>query len=301
MVVRIGARTPALMYLARLGYLDEELRPFGERAEWDFLAAGSTDIGARIAADKIELGGSSPMPALTAQANGDPVVYVAATPPCPRFGALVCLPESGIAAAADLKGKRIALEQGWWHTSLLAEQLDSAGLTFARVTLVGGGKDFLSRLRLGEIDAAVAQGEEFIEAERNGDIRVLHGSHGVHSARSVWIAARRFATERRPQLLATVRAIARASRWATANQSAAAAMSRDYKGGDTALSLEVRARYPLGVEAIGPDFVAEQQAAARSLWRTGHFGHEVAVADGVIEGLAEEVQAAIADAAAALP
>lgn len=99
----------------------------GIGAEFVSYAEGR-ETGARIAAGELHVGGTGSTPPLIAQSQGRPVVYLAASAPRPGNGALLVRPDSPVASLADLRGRRVALIDGSFHTYLLARSLEQAGL-----------------------------------------------------------------------------------------------------------------------------------------------------------------------------
>ncbi|MGO4816456.1 aliphatic sulfonate ABC transporter substrate-binding protein, partial [Cupriavidus sp. 2MCAB6] len=76
----------------------------------------------------MELGGTGSTPPLTAQDLGLEVVYLAASQPRPANGAILRRKDEAEVALAGLKGCRIALVEGSFHTYLLAHLAERAGL-----------------------------------------------------------------------------------------------------------------------------------------------------------------------------
>ncbi|MCL4068032.1 ABC transporter substrate-binding protein [Pseudomonas sp. GX19020] len=132
------------------------------------------DTGTLISARQFQAGGTGSTPPLISQAEGLSVVYVAASAPRPANGALLVAPEAAVQSLADLKGRRVALIDGSFHTYLLARSLDQAGLGLADVTRVELSPA-ASRLALirGEVDVWIAMAPQIESAIGAGEARLL--------------------------------------------------------------------------------------------------------------------------------
>ena len=82
-------------------------------------------------------------------------MYVAVSNPRTASGALVVRKATPVQSVADLKGLRIALSEGSWHTSFLATALDKEGLLYDDVARVDIGNDGANALLAGKVEAWV--------------------------------------------------------------------------------------------------------------------------------------------------
>ncbi len=139
----------------------------------------------------IDVGGTGSTPPLVAQADGLDIVYIAASAPRPGNGAVLTRSDSGIQTASDLKGRRVGLIAGSFHSYLLALLAESAKLTLAdvvQVDLAPGRSE--AALREGAIDAWVAMDPLLFSARLQEDLIVLPGSEGRIPNRSLFWAGR---------------------------------------------------------------------------------------------------------------
>jgi sulfonate transport system substrate-binding protein len=152
--IRIDFATynPVSLVLKEKGLLEKALEKDGITVRWvqtlgsnkalEFLNAGSLDFGSTAGAA-----------ALIAKINGNPIksVYVYSRP---EWTALVTRRDTGIAAIADLKGKRVAVTRGTDPHIFLVRSLREAKLTERDVKLVllqhPDGRTALER---GDVDA----------------------------------------------------------------------------------------------------------------------------------------------------
>jgi sulfonate transport system substrate-binding protein len=284
--VKVGVHpsNTSLFVLRRSGLLEELLLPFGAEVHWVEYEDGrrTTEL---LGTGEIDLGGTGNTPPLQAQAEGLDVVYVATSEPRPAHGVLVVHDDAPIHDVAGLHGKRIALADGSYQTTLLAFALDRAGLGFADVTLVPASQSEGRRLfEAREVDAWVGGDPELSAAQARGGLRQLVATESVHSNRSVWFARRDFAQER-PELLDTiVAALARSDAWIAANpREAAEIFARDVAGSPSVETWEAALRRrPWGPRPVSAAFVDEQQRAADLLARQGWLSRSITVADAVI-------------------
>lgn len=151
------------------------------------------DSARLMAAGTIDVGGTGSTPPILAQAEGLDVVYLAASAPRPANGGIVTAPGSAVRTVADLKGRRVALLDGSFHTYLLARVLETAGLSLrdvTRVELAPGAS--LHALEDGRVDAWVAMAPLLDGSLSAGRARLLAPCGATIPNRSVfWTLGRR--------------------------------------------------------------------------------------------------------------
>ncbi|WP_339114717.1 ABC transporter substrate-binding protein [Thioclava sp. GXIMD2076] len=132
------------------------------------------DTGELIAKNTIAVGGTGSTPPLIAQSEGKPVIYLAASAPRPANGALLVAPDSEIAAMADLKGKRVALIDGSFHTYLLARSLEQAELGLKDVIRCEmSPQDSRKALMKGDVDVWIAMAPMIEQSIESGEAKLL--------------------------------------------------------------------------------------------------------------------------------
>ena len=127
-----------------------------------------------LAEGTIDVCGTGSTPPILAQADGMDVEYLAASAPRPANGGLVVAPSSAIAGIGELKGTRVALLDGSFHTYLLAMELEKVGLRLPdvrRVELSPGAA--LRALAAGEVEAWVAMAPLLDQSVAAGRVRLL--------------------------------------------------------------------------------------------------------------------------------
>lgn len=143
---------PVSVVLKERGVLEEALKPQGVSVRW-VQSAGSNKALEFLNAGSIDFGSTAGAAALIAKVNGAPIksIYVYSRP---EWTALVTRRDSGVAAVADLKGKRIAVTRGTDPHIFLIRALAGAKLTDRDVKLVllqhADGRLALQR---GDVDA----------------------------------------------------------------------------------------------------------------------------------------------------
>lgn len=278
----------SLFVLRRTGILENILKEHNATVAWvDYIEGAKTPQ--RLATGEIDFGGTGATPPLTAQATDIDIVYVAVSNPRPASGALVVRKESPIQSVAELKGLRIALTEGSWHTSFLANALDKEGLLYKEVVRVDLANEGANALLAGEVDAWIGNDPQLTELENKGLVRTLVSLDTYISHRSVWFANRSFATSK-PQILeSVVEALQQADLWIQENtREAAELFARDLPNWPSVDSWEAALRRrPWGLQPITEEFIAEQQRAADLLARQNILPKKIVVSDAVLPNAAE--------------
>jgi len=154
------------------------------------------DTGKLIASGRFAVGGTGSTPPLISQAEGLAVVYLAASAPRPANGALLVAAESPIAKPADLKGRRVALIDGSFHTYLLARSLEQAGLSLADVERCEMSPAVArAALMKGEVDVWIAMAPMIDQTLASGETRLLSLCGSTIPNRSVFWTLEGAATE----------------------------------------------------------------------------------------------------------
>ena len=239
--------------------LDAEIVPYSEgRSSAKLLAKGHIDVC-----------GTGSTPPILAQAAGMNVVYLAASAPRPANGGLLVGRASPIEAISGLKGARVALLDGSFHTYLLARELERVGLQLGdvhRVELSPAAS--LRALQAGEVDAWVAMAPLLDQSVAAGRVRLLARCGDTIPNRSVFWTLRDRAV---PASLLDdfVACLARLGRDIAADPLRAARVLAD--GGaaeaDVAAWRSVVAARDWSIVPAGHDILAEQQAEADTLLR----------------------------------
>ena len=168
--------------------------PGGLGAPYSFVAyPEGRDSAALLQAGTIDLCGTGSTPPILAEAAGLGVRVLAASAMRPANGSIVVAAGSPITGIAQLKGRRVALLDGSFHTYLLARALDQAGLRLPDVERVELAPAASQRaLAAGKVDAWVAMAPLLGSAMQAGAVRVLAANDGLIPNRSIfWTLAER--------------------------------------------------------------------------------------------------------------
>jgi sulfonate transport system substrate-binding protein len=206
---------PVSLVLKEKGILERELAADGVSVRWvqslgsnkalEFLNAGSLDFGSTAGAA-----------ALIAKINGNPIksVYVYSRP---EWTALVTRKDTGIAAVADLKGKRVAVTRGTDPHIFLVRSLWEAKLTERDVKLVllqhPDGRTALER---GDVDAWAGLDPLMAAAEIEAGAVLFHRNAAANTW-GVLNVREAFARENPALVTKVLKAYEEARRWALAN------------------------------------------------------------------------------------
>lgn len=239
----------------------------------------------------IDFGGTGSTPPIMAEAAGHGVVYIAASAPRPANGGILVRQDSVIQSVADLKGKRITLVDGSFHTYLLARSLEEAGLRLPDVqTVETSAADSLPALLDGRVDAWIAMAPRLERALERRDIRLIARCGDTIPNRSVFwtLANRSLDGQVRLQI---ARELARIGREVAADPRRAAELLATTGGDDADVNAWERVVRSRDFTIVPADeaIVAEQQTEADTLHRHFYLDREVrlgGLAVGVAEGAA---------------
>jgi ABC-type nitrate/sulfonate/bicarbonate transport system substrate-binding protein len=246
------------------------------------VAYGEGRDSARLLVDGIiDVCGTGSTPPILAQTEGLDVLYVAASAPRPANGGIVTAPENSIHSIQQLKGRRVALLDGSFHTYLLARALEAEGLSLRdveRVEMAPGAS--LRALGAGEVDAWVAMAPLLDQTLGAGKARLLAACGDTIPNRSVfWTLARRGVDA--ATLDAFVEALTKFGRTIAAQPETAARLLADSAGGAANIAAWRKAveTRDWSIVPAGPEIIAEQQAEADTLLRHGDLAHALVLAD----------------------
>jgi sulfonate transport system substrate-binding protein len=269
-VVRIGYQKTGTLNLVRLrGTLDDDLKRAGFRVQWISFSSGPQLLEA-LNADAIDFGHVGDAPPILAQSAGVEFVYVACAPPRAHEEAIVVPANSPLRTAADLNGKRVALNKGSNVHYLLARVLKSAGVPYEAVEKVFlAPSDARAAFTGGSVDAWAAWDPYLAEAELNAGARVLADGEGLVTNRELHLASRPFVAERPEVIHAIIAGLNREDVWAKAHPDQVAAMIAAELGLEEPVIRRVVDRKGYGVVWIGDEVLSEQQQVADTFLELG--------------------------------
>jgi len=173
--------------------LSGEDRKLAAKVDYANFSSGPLRLEA-IRAGAAQVGAVGDVPPILAHFSGANVVIVGAVVSAGDGSLITTSPASGIKALADLKGKRIAVNEGTAQQAILLRNLASVGLTAQDVRIVKlGVAEFADALRAGQIDAAVLKqpdrGRYLATAQRDG-ARALPNAEGANTGLEYIYASR---------------------------------------------------------------------------------------------------------------
>jgi NitT/TauT family transport system substrate-binding protein len=175
-LLRVGKSVPEAFSFVPLdvGMRVGLFRKYGVEIEASSLSGGAK-LQQALAADSIDMGlGSGPE--MSAIQKGSPVKAVAAMAGAPRLLALLVAPEGGVKSVADLKGRKIGVTTTNSLTAWLVSELSRQqgwGPDGIEVTPLGATAGQFAALKTHQIDGLVADIATLLQAEANGQGRVL--------------------------------------------------------------------------------------------------------------------------------
>ncbi|SFB76237.1 aliphatic sulfonate ABC transporter substrate-binding protein [Collimonas sp. OK412] len=171
--LRVGYQKGLLSLLKKRGTLEQRLAPLGVAVKWIEFSAGPVQLEA-LNVGSIDFGDVGEAPPIFAQANGTPIVYIAATVPRPAVEAVLIPAASAIRTVADLKGKKIALNKGSNVHYFLVKLLQKSGLNYSDVNPVWlSPADARAAFEKGVVDAWVIWEPFLAAAEKTLSARIL--------------------------------------------------------------------------------------------------------------------------------
>jgi sulfonate transport system substrate-binding protein len=267
-LVRIGyQKYGSLNVVKAQGTFDRELAQRGIKVQWTQFPAGPQLLeGMNVGS--IDIGHSGEAPPIFAQAAGTPFVYLGSQPPYPVGEAILVPKNSPIRTAADLKGKKIALNKGANVHYLLLKVLEKADLKYKDVQLAFlPPSDARAAFDGGKVDAWAIWDPFLTVAQAATEARILTDGEGLVANREFFFAARKFA-EAHPEIIqALTGAIDRAGAWAKEKpEEVATYLARDVGVDEKLLEVIIR-RQPWGFHPIDAGVLADQQAIADAFFQ----------------------------------
>ncbi|MFZ5897107.1 MAG: aliphatic sulfonate ABC transporter substrate-binding protein [Myxococcota bacterium] len=194
--LRIGYQKLGLFMLLRhSGGLERALATRGVRVEWHEFQGGFQLVAA-LKREELDMAGLGNWPAVMAQAERVPIVYVAAEPPAPHAAALVVPASSKIEHVADLKGRRVVVNRAAQAHYVLMRALEEASIDArdVEVCFEPPERAWLA-FEAGEVDAWAIWDPFLSSARLELGARVLRDANGLATNATYYVARRGLARE----------------------------------------------------------------------------------------------------------
>jgi sulfonate transport system substrate-binding protein len=269
-LLRIGyQKYGTLVLLKERGTLERRLRPAGLEVAWTEFPAGPQLLeGLNVGA--IDFGTTGEAPPIFAQAAGAPLVYVGHERPAPKGEAILVPEGSPVAAVADLRGRRVALNKGSNVHYLLVRALEANGLSIRDVQPVYlPPADARAAFEKGAVDAWVIWDPFLAAAQAATGARTLVDGEALVDNHQFFLASRDLADGQPGTVRAIIEELDAADRWAESNQEEVAARIGPRIGIPPAILEAALARITYGVSPVGDDVLAKQQKIADAFHALG--------------------------------
>jgi aliphatic sulfonates family ABC transporter substrate-binding protein len=278
-LLRIGYQKLGLLVLVKgCGALDAALAARGVRVEWVEYAGGIQLVEA-LRNEQLSAAVLGDCPAVFAQAQDVPIVYLAAEPPAPHGTALVVPEGSSLRQVSDLRGRRVAVNRAAQAHYLLLRALEEAGVAANEVEICFEPPErALGAFKKREIDAWAIWDPWLSSATLDFKARVLRDSTGLLKNSAYHIARRDFA-EQHPELIVELLThLQLAAKWVKTDPERIGALLAPSLG-LSSRALVASLKRELTTSPLSPELIAAQQDIADTLLRLQLIPHAVTVAD----------------------
>ena len=291
-VFRIGYQKGGASNILRLrGGLDRQFAAKGIRLEWIDFPAGPQMLEA-MGAGSIDLGSTGDAPVAFALAAGQPIVYVANTPPGDETGdsrAILVPKNSPLRSVAELRGKRIAVQKGSGTHNFLVQALEKAGVPYKDTQPVYlAPPDARPAFESGRVDAWAIWDPYLAIAQRATQARTLVNAKGIITAGGFYLSSRQFAQRHPDWLKIALAEIDATGRWSAQNPHEAAQILAPYIKLEPSLLEQVQRRAMpasgryVGLRPVDESVMDAQQAVADNFTRIGLLPAKVNVRAGLL-------------------
>jgi sulfonate transport system substrate-binding protein len=280
-LLRIGfQKSASLLTLQKSqGTLEKRLAPLGVAVKWVEFPAGPQLLeGLNVGA--VDVGFVGEAPPIFAQAAGARFVYIGFDPAAPEAEAIVVPKDSAIKSAADLKGKKVALNKGSNVHYLLVKALEKAGLKYSDIQPVFlPPADARAAFERGAVDAWAIWDPFLAAVEKQSGARLLVDGRGLVNNYDYYLAERGYAQARPQVIQALFEDTQQQATYLKNNIKAAAAVIAPLQGLEPEVVEKAITRYQFGVKPLTAAVAAEQQKIADTFHALGLIPKPIRVAD----------------------
>lgn len=284
--LRVGHQKGTLSLLKGRGTLEKRLAPLGVSVKWTEFTAGPVQLEA-LNVGSIDFGDVGEAPPIFAQAAGAPLAYVAATQPRPQSEAVLVPKDSPLKSAADLKGKKVALNKGSNVHYFLVKLLEKNGLAYSDVNVVFlPPADARAAFEKKSVDAWVIWDPFSAAAEEALEARRLVDATGVVNNRAYYFSSLDYAQKNQDVIKVLIDEINQVDVWGAANKAALGAELAQLWGLPRSVGEAATSRTVFGVGPITKAILAEQQAIADTFHSLKLIPKKINVLEAAAAGLA---------------
>ncbi len=288
-IIRIGYQPHgSILLLKNLGNLEKRLAKIGVIAEWKKYSSGPPIISA-MGKGEVDLGYAGDVPALLAQIENLPFVYVANDLPVPTMMVILVSEESSIKNLADLKGKKITFIEGSSGHYMLIQALISAGLTLDEVKVAPlSASEGKIAFENGKVDVWVGWDPYWAELEEKMPVRILTNGEGIADNTNFYLATRSLVENNYALVKIFIEELQKTGEWAANNSEDVAKFLAQEAGLEISTARKIVRRNIFEVLPIQDRAIEEQQRIADIFFRLGIFPKQVRVEDMVWKGRLNE-------------
>ncbi|MCX4325860.1 MAG: ABC transporter substrate-binding protein [Lachnospiraceae bacterium] len=202
----------------KLGYIDEELKAAGYKAEYMGFAQAGPAINEAFAAGEIDFAVYNELPAMMAKSNGIDIKIISTVTQDYNY-AVIANKDSGITSAKDLSGKKVIATTGTILYKYFADICRENNIDISSVELVNAQADANSVLASGQADAYVTAYSAALQLEEAGTGSIIEDTTGNADERTgIILAARQESLSSGPDAAAAlVKALKKAADFAQKN------------------------------------------------------------------------------------
>ncbi|REK75970.1 sulfonate ABC transporter substrate-binding protein [Paenibacillus paeoniae] len=262
-VVRIGYQKYASVNIMKeRGGLAEELKKGGYTVEWTEFPGGPQLLEA-LNVGSLDFGHTGEAPPIFAQAAGAPLIYLAHSPESPKAESILVPENSPIQSAADLKGKKIALNKGSNVHFLLVKYLENHGVAYDDVEVVYlPPADARAAFEKGSVDAWVIWEPFYSAAQLATKARVLADGEGLVKNYEFYLASRDFATAHSKAIDIILEQLEKTDQWAKDHQKEVAELLSPALGLEVPSLEQALSHRGWGIIRVNEETIKAQQAIA---------------------------------------
>lgn len=263
------------------GTLEKALAPQGWAVTWHEFPAGPQLLEA-LNGGSVDVGYTGAPPPIFAQAAGIALVYIGAEPSGPSVEGIVALPDAPLRDAADLRGKRVAVQKGSSANFLLVAALEKAGLKLSDVQPIYlPPADARAAFESRRVDAWAIWDPYLAAIQQAARARVLADYTGLLRPNAFYEASRAFVDAHPRTVAAVLEVLAKAGAWASANPRAVAELLAPQLGLPVEVVETWQRRTTYGVQPLSDALVAVQQKVADTFHAQGLIPKKIDVAAAV--------------------
>ncbi|MFQ9515869.1 MAG: ABC transporter substrate-binding protein [Eubacterium sp.] len=227
--IRIGSPTADATALnenaglaLNFGYLEEELKKAGYKAEYTGFGQGGTAVNEALASNQLDFGFVGDIPPIVAQSNGLNIQVVASLNTASELG-IVVGNKSGIKSVSDLKGKKIVAGFGTVTYVYLVNLLKKNNMSIDDVEVINDIANGATLVASGDADAVISSGIGIYMFQNAGIGEILTSSREDSSLSAQYFAYGNtsFIKENSEAVKAIIRALVRSKEKANSDPDAA--------------------------------------------------------------------------------